>query len=232
MAWLCSLWEFVTSSHGEALGSILSGVFTALAVGLAIYGYNRWKEELRGKAEHDAALRVLGETYRVREVFRDVRASQEEAVLAARAIAAGREETDVQRTTSFRDDYYRRLALLESARNDLAAAGAYAVAACGAGIQEKLEEVFKQVRQLPKTAHVFWYEAMILSRMSDKQRSSGPIEGLGAQQSKVNGFQQTIYSRGNDETDQKLAAAVKQVEEWAEEFLGRKNVPQPTEKRS
>jgi len=222
MAWLCSIWDFATSSRGEALGSILSALFTLAAVLLAIYGYSRWKKELHVRAQHDATLRVLGSTYRVREVFRDVRASQEEAVLEKRAVDAGREGSDVERTAAYRDDYYRRLGVLEIARNDLATACADALAACGPEVQEKVEEVFKQVRQLPKTAHVFWYEAMLLSRMSDKQRSSGPIEGFGAQQSKVNGFQHTIYSRGNDETDQKLAAAVKQVEQWAEAFLGKK----------
>lgn len=219
------LWAFVVSPQAANLGSLLSGVFTFAAVVVAtagaFVGFNRWKRELHWKAQYDAAQRVLGEAYRVREVFRDVRMSQEEAWLAARAATEGREIASAKQTALARDDYYRRLAQLERARNDLIAAEAQAFAACEPGVRELLKDFYAQVRQLPKSAYMFWYDAMHVARMRDRAKTAmgAPNPQYVEQaEAKVRTWQTTVYQHGDDETDRKLVQALSGLEQWAQQY--------------
>lgn len=196
----------------DALGSALSGLATAAAVYFGWKGFGQWKDQLKGTTKYNAALDLLGAAYRLREVFRDVRSSQEEAWLSSRAEAAGREETHVATTTRARDHYYGRLEFLQAARDGLTAAEAQARAACDADVHEALTELYAQTRQLRKTAYVFWTDVMMRARMMDGRfpESAWP---------NVAELQKAVYQHGYDETESKLAEAIIDVELWADRYL-------------
>ena len=51
---------------------IITGCAAAIAAYIAIKGYNTWKEQLRGRSEHELARRVLVAVYRVRDALQPI----------------------------------------------------------------------------------------------------------------------------------------------------------------
>jgi hypothetical protein len=57
-----------------AIKDVLVGAAAVTTAGVAIYGLNRWRSELRGRAEFQTARELMRATYQVRDQIRSVRA--------------------------------------------------------------------------------------------------------------------------------------------------------------
>ena len=66
------IWKWI-GEHKDQIMALCAIVTTICANSLAIYGVNKWRTEVLGKARLQAAQDVLRALYRVREAFKHVR---------------------------------------------------------------------------------------------------------------------------------------------------------------
>ena len=131
-----------------AAKDLLIGAAAVTTAAIAVYGVNRWRSELRGRAEFQTARELLRATYQVREKIRSVRAP----FIAAQEFPEGyspiERHSEVKPADAWAQVYRSRWKPLENALVELEAQQLEAEVLWGAAIREKSDNLLSCANEL------------------------------------------------------------------------------------
>ena len=131
-----------------ATKDVIVGAAAVTTAAVAVYGVNRWRSEVRGRAEFETARELMRATYQVRDQIRSVRAP----FIAAQEFPEGysplESESSVQPADAWAHVYRKRWKPLQSALIELETQQIEAEVLWGEAIREKAEDLLRCANEL------------------------------------------------------------------------------------
>jgi len=194
----------------------LSALGAALVVsGAALYGLDKWRKELTGKARFDAARRVLLLSRKVGEQFARARSP---FTFAGEAVDRQRSAEESNTTAEVLDEWFARRRRLEPLREtifvELQEAGWDAEILLGGDARDRVAGAIEEFRDIFGDV-----ASAVDSYFREKRRRADRVEE-GVDQKWLDGLEAKFYGRpSGDELSERIENAINELSEALKTFL-------------